>query len=125
MVDLRDAAARGAWVLHGPTQLVGQLCRFLAPGEHVGDDGRSVDAQVVELAAGHRFLADEESFEELSEPEVALYCALERELGTVIAGAFVAAGERGGLEPERAGVAIALVRAALSAQLRELGRRPA
>ncbi len=69
--------ARGAWVLHVPTQVIGRAFGVYGPSE-------SCTTHTLEVIPGHRFIATEENFIPLEEKESIFYESFQAGLSEVI-----------------------------------------
>lgn len=107
-------------VLHTGLGIVGIPTEVHAPGEYVDPNGNRIDQVVLVLHDGNACILreGEDEIVEVSPTEVVIYEQTVEALRSVITGAVVAMGQRA--DQKRMPIALALVNAAVAAQLRAL-----
>lgn len=122
----RELFASGSLVLHVGLAVTGRPVAVFSPGGYRDENDNPVDKPVMKLDTGHAFILrddEEHLLVGITEQEAALHARLIDDLKTVIIGAVVEMSRSGG-SPERQPVALALIQAALVAQLRALAASP-
>lgn len=114
----RALAERSAIVLHTGLGLVGIASRFWPPGTYVDPNGLTISSAVLTLADGNSFLVDAETPNTLTEDEAATFDTLVDQMNALVLGAAMRLRETS--KPERLPIALSILVAALTAQLRAL-----
>lgn len=118
----RGLVTAESFVLHTELGIVGRAAQTWAPGDYQDENGRQVSRAVLSLDNGNAFVLREDAATvilELTPGEVELHERLVSDLAITLTGALVEAGQKT-KDPMRFPIVMAVLGAALAAQLRTL-----
>jgi len=121
----RRLVVREAYVLHTELGVVGRAARVWAPGDYQDENWQQVPRAVLSLDNEHAFVLRDDAAAvilELTPGEVEVHERLVSDLAITLTGALVEIGQKTN-DPVRLPIALAVLEAALAAQLRSLRSR--